>query len=221
MKRAFCLIISIALLLSLCACGGPSKEELEEQRRAQELQRLEEEKRQSEQLVGEISLKLMDAARALDIKTLKSFYDSDSSEVLGSYFDVLPEKYLELLRTWSDKTSFELEESYLTAADKGVATLKVTYLNADDVLKQAGPEFQTRFASVFQKSGTMNEDDVADLFIECLKNSAEKNAPAEETLEIQIPFVLIDGEWKADVFTQEMLDIFFLKIERSRQVFSK
>ncbi len=167
MKKVLAVVLALALVFSMCACGKSSGPE------------------------GTVQ-GFCDAMKTLDfnkmngyLKTSLSDDDLDMSEV--------PEGFLSILKTWAKDIKYKVNKAETNGSESKVK-VDFTYTDAGPVIKAALGDYITK-AIGQAMSGNMSEDAMVKLLVECIE--AAQKTTKTESKDISLDFYLeqVDGKW--------------------------
>ena len=167
MKKVFAVVLALALVFSMCACGKASGPEGTMQG-------------------------FCDAMKTLDFNKMKDYVvggldaeELDMSEV--------PDAFMSILKGWAKDLKYKINKAETNGSESKVK-VDFTYTDAGPVIKAALGDYITK--AIGQAiSGNMSEDAMVKLLVECIE--AAQKTTKTESKDISMDFYLeqIDGKW--------------------------
>lgn len=167
MKKVLAVVLALALVFSMCACGKSSGPE------------------------GAVQ-GFCDAMKTLDFNKMKDYVaggldseDLDMSEV--------PDSFMSILKTWAKDLKYKINKAE-TSGNESKVKVDFTYTDAAPVVTAAMADYITK-ALAQAMSGNTSEEAMANLLIECIE--AAQKTTKTQTKDISLDFDLeqVDGKW--------------------------
>ena len=167
MKKVLVVVLTLALVFSMSACGKASGPE------------------------GTVS-GFCDAMKTLDLNKMKSYVKSGSSDKDLDMSGV-PEDLLSIIRTWSKDLKYKVNKAE-TDGSKSTVKVDFNYTDTSPVIKAAMADYLGK-ALTQALSGNTSEEALTKLLVECIQ-AAQKTTKAESK-DISLDFYLeqVDGKW--------------------------
>ena len=167
MKKVFAVVLALALVFSMCACGKASGPEGTMQG-------------------------FCNAMKALDLTKMNEFVkDGATPEELD--MSEVPDAFMSILKSWAKDLKYKINKAETNGSESKVK-VDFTYTDAAPVVTAAMADYITK-ALAQALSGNTSEEVMTKLLIECIE--AAQKTTKTESKDISLDFYLeqVDGKW--------------------------
>lgn len=181
MKKVFAVVLALALVFSMCACGKSSGPETAVQG-------------------------FCDAMKSFDFNKMKDYVvggiDAEELDMSG-----VPDGFISILKTWSKDLKYKVNKAE-TNGNESKVKVDFTYTDCAPVIKAALTDYITK-ALGMAMSGETSEEAMTKLLVECIE-AAQKTTKAE-TKDASLEFDLeqVDGKWLISDVPEDLAKVMF------------